>query len=425
VRSLALYPSASKIRAASVCVAPWSLGLPRVDEAGPDAERGRLLHGGAEAIASGHEVPFALAPAGSEGASAHAILNHVAVMLEADRDAALDDAGPHGSSWWVEQGVQWRALDLHDEARLVTREPGEEGAGWFSGTADLAYVRADGVLVVVDWKFGPRQRWTSERAHGHWQGWTLALALTTALKISAARPGDVVARFEARYVDEEGVLVDGVDITQRELDEHAATLAQMAQRLENGEGPRVGAACGDCAARAACPAWQALGVAALESIGAVLPPDLLAEPPTTPDQAAMAWHALERIEEAAPVLRRNIESFVRVLGEARKGATRAIPLGMGLELRARPTAGQMRALDTPDALATAAEVLGVEETAFTTPTTNVERLMGAWAARTGKTKSGADAKKAKAQLEARGVLRRGAPGVRLEVLRAEDEGEEE
>jgi hypothetical protein len=113
------------------------------------------------------------------------------------------------------------------------------------------------------------------------------------------------------------------------------------------------------------------------------------------------------------------------LGEARKGATRAIPLGMGLELRARPTAGQMRALDTPDALATAAEVLGVEETAFTTPTTNVERLMGAWAARTGKTKSGADAKKAKAQLEARGVLRRGAPGVRLEVLRAEDEGEEE
>jgi Zn-dependent peptidase ImmA (M78 family) len=88
--------------------------------------------------------------------------------------------------------------------------------------------------------------------------------------------------------------------------------------------------------------------------------------------------------------------------------------------------GLIRGADT---LAAVAEVLGVPAESFAYLATDMRAMMGAWSKATGKRRSGADARKMRSQvkalLEARGVLRRGAPGVRLEVLRAEDEGEEE
>lgn len=432
MRSLPLapcYPSASAVRRASVCVAPWSLGLPREDTTSPDAERGRLLHAGAEALARRDNLEWCndllrgrlndgTFPFGSAEREAFAFtMAHVEETLAADREAAI---GPGKLGLWlVEQGVEWRS-GFPDEARLVDRGPGDEVPGWYSGTADLVYVRADGVLVVADWKFGPRSRYTAERAEEHWQGWTLALGFATALGISAARPSDVVARFEARYVDEHGAWVDGYDITGAELEAHAGTLTELEARIRASEGPRVGPACGDCKAKAACPAWGALVETAIERVGVALPPSLLWDVPATPEEAAMAWQALKALEGAVPVVRRNIEAVVRAGGP--------VDLGMGLELHAKATDGKERALDTPEALAVAAQILGVEPGAFTRPTTSKGAMVKAWARKTGKKTSGADAKAMAKHLREAGVLVVGAPGVKLDVRRrdgAKDDSEDE
>jgi hypothetical protein len=416
VRSLPLvgptYPSASALSLAAICVAPWSLGLPRDDDGGADAERGQRLHAATETLARG-DVRYEHFSAADERA-----LEHVLAMLDEDHAAAIETQWPDGRRVRLraEVGVQWRLLDLGDEAQLVDRQPGEEAVGWFSGTADLAYMRQDGVLLVADWKFGPRQRYVAERARDHWQGWSLALFLCTALCIAAARPGDVVARFEARYVDEEGVLVDGIDITQAQLDAHAVELGRLAARIEAGDGPRVGAACGSCKARAACPAMAGVVAEAVTRLGAALPPSLLRDVPANHEQAAAAWAVVEAIEGAVPVMRRSLEAYARVAGP--------VPLGMGRALEAKVSKVRETALDTPEAIAAAAEVLGVEAGAFTRPTTTKGDLLRAWSARTGKGTTSADGRRVAKLLRKRGVLVEGAPSVTLRVVRPEDSEEE-
>jgi hypothetical protein len=426
VRSLPLapcYPSASAVRRASVCVAPWSLGLPREDTTSPDAERGRLLHAGAEAINRGGGW-------GEHGN--YDVLHHVHAAYEADRDACRDDAGPHGSSWWVEQGVEWRP-GFPDEARLVDRPVGDDVPGWYSGTADLVYVRADGVLVVADWKFGPRSRFTAERAEEHWQGWTLALGLTTALGLTAARPSDVVARFEARYVDEAGIWVDGYDITGAELEAHAGTLTELEARIRAGEGPAVGPACGDCKAKAACPAWTSLAATTREELSAGA--GSLERPPQTEDEARRMLYALQALRRWEGQASGWLRSYVLTHPP--------IALGMGLDLA--PIARESRSvLATPEALATIERVAPgavVEEVRRKANITSIRKA--ARDASGEDVKSTADRKKAKdaaeahvfAELVAAGAIRetgtvyaigtRRASGEVYEIVdRFEDDGEE-
>lgn len=403
MRSLPLapcYPSASAVRRASVCVAPWSLGLPREDTTSPDAERGRLLHAGAEALARRDNLEWCndllrgrlddgTFPFGSAEREAFAFtMAHVEETLAADREAAI---GPGKLGLWlVEQGIEYRP-GFPDEARLVERPVGDEVPGWFSGSADLVYLRADGVLVVADWKFGPRSRFTAERAEEHWQGWTLALGFATALGIAAARPSNVVARFEARYVDENGVWVDGVDITGAELEAHASTLTELEERIRAGEGPQIGPACGDCKAKAACPAWTTLAAITREELSTGA--GSLEQPPQTEDEARRLLYALQTVRrwegQASDWLRGYVLTH------------QPIQLGMGLELvpLARKT---MKVLDTPEAMAVIERIApGAVETAPKKKATTTSIRRAARDAVGEDIKSASDRKKAKDAAEAR------------------------
>ena len=202
------YPTASELHRAAECVAPWALGLPEAEEApGEWAEFGRRMHEAAERLPKPFTLPaeflrrFAqhstdelsrppskpiaptLAAVGTSLASSKASLGVLAFLTT------------RRSSYNASQGAS---------SRLV------------SGTVDLAYVRADGVLVVVDWKFGPREHINGEPAQDSCQGFSWRLRCARRFEIRCSSPS-WLARFERRMVREDGIEVDGHDITQGEL----------------------------------------------------------------------------------------------------------------------------------------------------------------------------------------------------------------
>jgi hypothetical protein len=337
------YPTASELHRAAECVAPWALGLPEADEApGEWAEMGRRLHLLAQGLADGSNPPLGF-PYSEKETPVVAMLNSAIV---ADFAAAK-----RGQSWFVEQGLQWRPGFPDDEARLVTRAPGERERGWFSGTADLAYVRADGVLVVIDWKFGERTRWIGERAKDHAQLWTLALALATALGIRGSSENVLVARVEARHVNEDGIEVDAIDITQGMLDAWADTLRKLARRIDaaTDAAPKLSAACGRCQAKEACPAWNALEQAILGEIceqgaGAFL------RPPTSPHEVRLLYHATEAAKSAVENWEQWVQAWCLVHPEG-------VEIGLGLKLQARERASRA-VVQTSEAMALIEGVVG-------------------------------------------------------------------
>lgn len=335
------FPTASELLRAAECVAPWALGLPESEDgAGEWAETGRRLHGFAEAIAKGEYIAITGCLPNEER-----IVEHLLVAIAGDALALKT-----GTELHVEQGIKWRPDFPAPIAEFVQRAPGERLRGWFSGTADLAYVRHDGVLVVADWKFGPRTRFVGERAKNHRQGWFLALAFATALEISGSSRDVVVARFEARYGSESGIEVDGYDITQGELDDWAVTLAGLAKRITGATDamPRISAACGHCKAKEACPAWNAMEQAIVVDVMGRAETALL-EPPRDPSDVRALHHAIALVEHCAAEWKVWRDAYVLSIGP--------VALGMGLRLEAKPTS-KRSVLDTPEAMDMIEAVVG-------------------------------------------------------------------
>jgi hypothetical protein len=336
-------PTASELHRAAECVAPWALGLPEAEEEpGEWAEMGRHLHEVAEEICAykGERLPLL-------GAN-KIIGQHIAEAVKVD--VLLLKQGADGV-FYIEQGLQWRPGFPDDEARLVTRAPGERERGWFSGTADLAYVRADGVLVVIDWKFGERTRWIGERAKDHAQLWTLALALATALGIRGSSENVIVARVEARHVNADGIEVDGHDLTQGMIDAWADTLRTLARRIDTATdaSPKLSAACGRCRAKEACPAWNALEQAILGEIcdqGA----EAFLRPPTSPHEVRLLYHATEAAESAVENWEQWVQAWCLVHPEG-------VEIGLGLKLQSREKASRA-VVQTSEAMALIEEVAG-------------------------------------------------------------------
>jgi hypothetical protein len=313
------YPTASELHRAAECVAPWALGLPETEEApGEWAAFGRRMHEAAERLAK----PFTLPAEYNDLPTS--MMSHVEAAIEADRA----HVGGRWDKLMAEQGVAWRPGFPDDEAKLVQREPGERLRGRFSGTVDLAYVRADGVLVVVDWKFGPREHINGEPAQDSCQGFFLALALCTALEIRGSSSGVVVARFERRMVREDGIEVDAHDITQSELDAWAKTLAGLARRIDStvDAAPKLSAACGKCRAKQGCPAWGALEVSVLAEVdgGNV---EALCRPPMSQGDARALYYAIEAAEGAVANWREWVRAWCLLHPEG-------IDIGLGLKLKA-------------------------------------------------------------------------------------------
>jgi hypothetical protein len=292
------------------------LGLPEeADEAGEWSEYGRRLHAIAERIAKNEIV--------LDGSQDSCMLD-LQAMIAADREAAKPSAaGSHKTRWHVEAGIKWRSDGLGDEVQLCERRPGERLRGWFAGTADLVYVRTDNVLVIVDWKFGPREHVTGEPAAESCQGAFLALAFAELLGIKSSGPGVVVARFERRMVQGDRIEVDAHDITQGELDAFRLALVGLAERITQGVGamPRISAACGHCRAKANCPAWKALReqlrTRAWDDIR------LLDKPPQTPEEARFYHDAIEGLKREHDAAKERYTAFL-ALNPA------GVPIGLGM-----------------------------------------------------------------------------------------------
>lgn len=328
------YPTASELHRMRECVAPVALGLPEVSETSEWAEEGRRMHAMAEAVARGVEWIDRMSP---EDISIWRLLQD---MIGQDAVAAKWHTPAH--KLFIEQGIKWRPGVLEDEVALCERQPGERLRGWFSGTADLVYVRADGVLVVVDWKFGPREHITGEPAKESCQGFFLATAFADLLSIRGSSAGVVVARFERRIVSEDGIEVDAVDITQGDIDAFAEQLRGLAERIELGVGamPRISAACGKCKAKAECPAWDAQYAGIIES-SQHAHERLLIVPETNEDAARMHW-AIDATEALLDQWKEWVKAYVLTHPEG-------VPIGLGLRLKAIPSKDR-EVLDTPEAL---------------------------------------------------------------------------
>lgn len=319
-------PTASELHRARECLAVWAYGLPESEEsAGEWAETGRRCHRIPELIVDGY-VPRAIV----ESAALKYAWSDVQDAIRADRDAAKCIDWPDGVRVTVraELGIKWRPGALEDEALQCKRAPGERLQGWFSGTADVVHVRHDGVLVVADWKFGPRAKYIDAKAKNHAQGWFLALAFSTLLEITGSSDEVVVARFEARYVGVDGIEVDGHDITWGEICEWRDVLAGIAKRIETQENalPRITAACERCKAKAACPAQVALEVELLARASK----DALAldEPPQTAEEARQYSIAIDKLKSMLDTAKEQYGAYLVLNKEG-------VSVGLGMRKIAR------------------------------------------------------------------------------------------
>ncbi len=327
-----LYPTASELYRARECIAPWALGLPEERTANEYAERGQWLHEHAAALARQApdiDMEEALPQFKSYSASYMRIFEHVLETLNADLQEVGGTKASGPPHWYVEQGIRYRP-GYPDVAKFVKREPGQRFEGWFSGTADLVYVRHDGVLVVADWKFGrkdqvePIDGYSEDDDDGNMQLLFLALAFATYLGITGSSGSVVVARIELRFVSEDGIEVDGQDVTWGELCAFADELEVLAKRIDDGHNvePRRSHACGRCKAREACPSWSALELAlyaeALENAT-----ELLNGPPRDAEHAREYRDGIKALERTTADLEERYKAFLVQHPEG-------VPIGLGM-----------------------------------------------------------------------------------------------
>lgn len=343
--SAPLYPTASELRIAGECVAPWALGLPEERETNEWAEHGRRMHAAVERLGMVQAWGSMIEDMGLSEREV-AMLDDCKTILCADREAAKRRSpGSPATEWHVEQGIKWRTDGFDDEAEFCERAPGERLRGWFAGTADLVYVRHDNLLVVADWKFGPREHVNGEPAKESCQGFFLALAFAAKLGITGSSAGVVVARFERRMVFEDGIEVDGHDITQGELDAFAEQLRALAKRIDSAVDamPRISAACGKCKAKAECPAWQEVETHAVVAVsGSGIDCVINLRAPKTDDDVRVLQHSIDAVERYRDEWKRLRDAYVLTHPEG-------VPVGLGMKLKAIPTKDR-ELVDTPEGL---------------------------------------------------------------------------
>jgi len=335
-------PTASELHRARGCIAPWGLGLEEeADEPGKCAIEGRELHWWSEqaALCLLHEHP-------DPPANYAARLDFVQAMLTQDIRSAKPE------TWLVEQGIKWRPDGYGEEVERCERRPGARIPGWFSGTADLVYVRQDAVLVVADWKFGPREKWIGEPAEESCQGHFLALAFARLFEVSASSQNVVVARFERRMVSERGVEVDAFDITQGELDAFADWLRGLQKRILEGVGvvPEVSHFCGRCKAKLACPAWASLQDEVAERMAGYVGSVIAQGPPQSAEECGAIHHAITAGKGVLERWEKEREAYLILHPE---GA----PIGPGVAVRAVKSS-RRKVVSTPEAMAIVEEICG-------------------------------------------------------------------
>lgn len=385
-------PTFSRLDVASRCVFPWTgrLQWPKRPEK-MEATLGTALHRAAECLAI-----FGVAPVGelaaqlsdADGRTLRAMVGHVAELLE------------------DEQGDRWRRAEValaydcaSGRARELTTEQARDYSGRLpgelSGTPDLVRVRADGLLVVRDWKTG-RYKWGVRAGE---QPQLRALGLAAA---SAYGADEVLV--EIAQVDEDGVRRSDDLLDPFELDVISDELRELLARIGAAqEPPRPGYWCAGayCPVVATCPAT-------LRLMQAIAGASELRHPITTkftsPEHAAYVLERLAAAEAAIEVYRHAAQEYARERGP--------IPMANGKLWGPMMFDGRESIdLSAPGAVAAIERHLG----AFGTETAierRTSKLALEAAARSEQTKRGESVKKVRALLEELrklGAIKIGAP----------------
>jgi len=337
--------------------------------------RGRERHLYAEKIATVQPVP--------------ATDGHWASTL---RELIYADASARKSAeaWYVEQGVRWSIGFRGDEAELIDRSPGERLRGAFCGTADLAYVDKNGILVVADWKFGEAPHLHNAAARENPQLWFLALALTSALQISGGSSSTVVARVELRSIKDDGRAdIDAHELTQGDLDRFATVLAGLADRIIAAQDarPTLSQACGMCRSRASCSAWSDLEVSIARNVSELS----LLRPPESPVEMATLRHAIAAGKAA-------VERWEDWRKAYHLYHPEGVPVGLGLVEKLIPLR-RSRVIQTPEAFVAIREHAG-DDAVEMRPHATMESIRKAARDQVGgETRSATDRKRLKEQSE--------------------------
>lgn len=274
-------PTGSQIELFLACLGPSA--LPRVvDEGGEAAQRGVAIH----------EYMRAAVVEGREIALAQTALEYREECAALELPELAADAEVHAEAAYAWDWSTDRTVYLGDN--IGRGYP--PGTAAIAATADLVVVERSGRIRVIDYKTG-RSDVTAASDNGQ----LALLALAVARYYRAPE-----VQVELWRLREDGTWYrDVATLDALDLDAWAARLsARMRALLEHGAAPdlRTGPHCGRCPSRLHCPARTSLLRATVEQ-GAAGPVEL------TRETAGAAWVLLERLEEAAEQLRRELEAM--------------------------------------------------------------------------------------------------------------------
>lgn len=292
-------PTGSQIELFLACLG--SSALPRTRDEGSDASRrGVVIHDYLRAaVVEGREVAQAQVPEEHREECAAIDLPELADALRVEAESA------YAWDWTTDQSV-------HLGENIGRAYPA--GTAAIAATADLV-VHERHRCRIIDYKTG-RAELTPARDNG--QLAALALAVARYHRLTEVQ----VELWRLR--DDGGWHCDVATLDALELDSWAARLSQrMRELLAHGAAPdlRTGPHCGYCPSRHHCPARTALLRATIEQ-GSQGPVELSRE------TAGTAWVLLERLEEAAEQLRRELEALA-------SEAPLALPDGRQVALQAQ------------------------------------------------------------------------------------------
>lgn len=327
-------PSASHLELAEYCVWPWA-GAGRWPErpSSPAAAYGIAFHLVVARLVTGQP------PKVEEVAAKHELLpadeRRLAASIPRIVDFLEGDLGVRGEA---EVGL---VFNLSDGRARTAERTAPRGPDELYGAADHIVPRADGKLVVRDWK-------TGERAKGKAPRETRQLRF---LALAAARVwGATEVRVELAFVDEDGAELVGDDLDALDLMIVEGELAQLQERVEAPPRPVPGPWCDRyyCPTRATCPAT----LAALEPVLKALRIEPLLTEIRDASHAAFIRHRLPVVQEWVEAREMALKDWTKRHGP--------LPVEDKPALRWGPVEheGRERIEPTPEALAIVREKLG-------------------------------------------------------------------
>jgi RecB family exonuclease len=340
-RPLPLLPSASKSDLAALCAFPWNGGKrwPAYVER-PEQRFGKAFHAIAEAIARAlqdvGEIVSDLDVGVTWAAEMFGLGAKEREQLQAMAQRILELLASDDAVWRMPEPIY--AVNVETLAVRVLEDRRDRRPSERIAIADLVFMRADGRLVVREYKTGraARTKRAGEAAQTRLLGYAAARAL-----------GHDSVRVEFVHVEPERLLLDGVDLDELDFCVVEGQQAELVDRLRAPPAPNPGPWCeqGYCPIQATCPATQAM-VTRVEQEVLRVP---FVREPQTPEEAGALRAAVQLVRAWAD------EAETRWKAMASRGP---IPAGPGLVVVAQERQGDEELTDSDEVLQVITDEVG-------------------------------------------------------------------